>query len=77
MNSKIKSAVAAGILLASAIAFPDAQADAARGKALYANRCSGCHSVDLNPTRPMHRGVVGRRVGDVASLRYSSALRGI
>ena len=80
MHSKIKSVLAACVLVGSAIAFPDAHAhahvDAVRGKALYANRCSGCHSVEFNRTGPMHRGVVGRRVGGVTSFRYSPALTG-
>lgn len=76
MNSTIKSAMVACVLLASVTGFPDAQADAARGVALYASRCSGCHSVDFNRTGPLHRGVVGRRVGGVTSYRYSPALSG-
>lgn len=68
--------LAAGVLVVSAIAFPDAEANAVRGNALYDRVCTGCHSVDFNRTGPMHRGVVGRRVGGVASFRYSSALKG-
>ena len=76
MNSKIKSALAASVLVASAIAFPDAQANSVRGKALYDRVCLGCHSVEFNRTGPLHRGVVGRRVGGVPSYRYSPALKG-
>ena len=75
MSPKIRSVLAAGVLVASAIAFPDAQADAVHGKALYDRVCSGCHSVDFNRTGPMHRGVVGRRVGGVTNFRYSPALK--
>lgn len=75
MNSKIKSGLAACLLVASAIAFPDAQADAVRGEALYANRCRGCHSVEFNRTGPLHRGVVGRRVGRVPHFKYSPELK--
>ena len=76
MNSKIKSGWVACWLVACAMVFPEAQADAVRGEALYANRCSGCHHTDINRTGPMHRGVVGRRVGGVRSFRYSPALKG-
>lgn len=76
MISKIKSGFVASLLVVSALAFSDVYADAVRGEALYANRCSGCHSVEFNRTGPLHRGVVGRRVGGVASFRYSPALRG-
>ena len=75
MSAKIKLAVGACVLVASAIAFPDAHADAQRGKALYAGLCSGCHHTDINRTGPMHRGVVGRRVGGLKSFRYSPALK--
>ena len=75
MRSKIKLAVGMCVLVASAIAFPDAYADVERGKSLYASRCSGCHHPDINRTGPMHRGVVGRRVGGVKSFRYSEALK--
>jgi len=49
--------------------------DAAKGKALYDARCSGCHSVDRNRVGPMHRGVVGRKAGSVPGYDYSPALR--
>ena len=76
MNLKVTSGLAACVLAVSTIAFREAQADAMRGEALYANRCSGCHHTDINRTGPMHRGVVGRRVGGVRSFRYSPALKG-
>ena len=76
MNSRLRSVLAACVLIASAVAFPDAQANAVRGHELYDRVCTGCHSVEYNRTGPMHRGVVGRRVGGVATFRYSLALRG-
>lgn len=48
---------------------------AARGQALYGERCAGCHSVDANDAGPMHRGVLGRTAGSVPGFEYSSALR--
>ena len=50
-------------------------ADAQRGEELYGNRCSGCHSVEMNRIGPKHRGVVGREAGSVADYDYSEALR--
>jgi cytochrome c len=47
----------------------------AADKAVYEAKCGGCHSVDANRVGPMHRGVVGRRVGSVAGYSYSPALR--
>jgi cytochrome c len=44
-------------------------------KAMYEAKCGGCHSVDANRIGPMHRGVVGRRIGSVVGYPYSSALR--
>lgn len=47
----------------------------AADKAVYESKCGGCHSVDDNRVGPMHRGVVGRRVGSVAGYSYSPALQ--
>lgn len=51
-------------------------ASAQRGKLLYESRCVACHSVDTNRVGPLHRGVLGRRVGTVPGFAYSDALRG-
>jgi len=48
----------------------------ARGKELYESRCTACHSLDHSRIGPAHRGVFGRRAGQVAGFEYSSALRG-
>ncbi len=50
-------------------------ASADRGKTLYGSRCVACHSVDANRVGPLHRGVLGRRVGSVPGFAYSDALR--
>jgi cytochrome c len=50
-------------------------ADATRGEQLYESRCFGCHAIDANRIGPMHRGVVGRKVGTAAGFAYSPALR--
>jgi cytochrome c len=49
--------------------------DAARGKELYESRCTACHSLDHSRIGPAHRGVFGRRAGQVAGFDYSKALR--
>jgi cytochrome c len=46
-----------------------------RGAALYQAKCSACHSLDSNRVGPLHRGVVGRKAGKVASFNYSPALQ--
>lgn len=54
-----------------------AAGDAKLGQALFADRCSACHSA--NPTRkpgPSLEGVCGRRAGTVPNYSYSAALRG-
>jgi cytochrome c len=48
--------------------------DAERGKGLYEQKCTACHSVDANSTGPRHRSVFGRRAGTVEDYRYSLAL---
>ena len=49
--------------------------DPKQGKALYMNKCYGCHSVDANRVGPMHRGVFGRKAGSVPGYAYSPALK--
>jgi cytochrome c len=48
---------------------------AARGKELYESRCTACHSLDRSRIGPAHRGVFGRRAGQVVGYDYSEALR--
>lgn len=49
--------------------------DAARGETLYAAKCGGCHSLDMNRIGPSHRGVVGRKAGSAPKFAYSPALK--
>src|SRR5262245_37950789 len=51
------------------------RADAARGMTLYEQRCTACHSIELNRIGPKHRGVVGRRSGSVPNFSYTAAFR--
>lgn len=48
--------------------------DAARGMALYQERCTACHAIDSNKIGPAHRGVMGRRVGGLPGYKYSDEL---
>jgi cytochrome c len=45
--------------------------DAARGMALYQQRCTACHAVDSSKIGPAHRGIMGRRVGGLPGYKYS------
>ena len=53
-----------------------AAGDADRGKALYATKCSACHSLDYNGVGPAHKGVFGRKAGSAEGYAYSPALQG-
>jgi cytochrome c len=68
-------ACAAGQEQASAQAPQRARADAVRGRTLYEQRCTACHSIDANRIGPKHRGVVGRRSGSVPNFAYTAAFR--
>jgi cytochrome c len=50
--------------------------DAARGKAVFDKRCTGCHAMEADREGPRLGGVFGRRAGSVAGFSYSSALKG-
>jgi cytochrome c len=50
--------------------------DAARGKAVFNKRCTGCHSLDINGEGPKLAGVYGRKAGSVAGFEYSQGLKG-
>lgn len=51
------------------------QGNAARGKALFQDQCSGCHSLDSNNEGPRLRGVYGRTSGSAPGYDYSPALK--
>ena len=45
------------------------------GAAIFARRCSGCHTLDRDMEGPRLGGVVGRAAGTVATFEYSAALK--
>jgi cytochrome c len=49
--------------------------DAARGKAVYERRCTGCHAMDGDREGPRLGGVFGRKAGSVAGFEYSAGLK--
>jgi cytochrome c len=49
--------------------------DPARGKALFENRCVGCHSLAQNREGPRLQGIFTRASGSVADYAYSPALK--
>jgi len=48
--------------------------DALRGKALYEQTCTACHSVDVHKVGPAHKGVFGRRAGGAEGYKYSDVM---
>ena len=66
------------LIFAAIIVFPRmsrAEADTDRGKQLFENRCTGCHSLDQDKEGPRLRGVYGRQAGKVSGFQYSAALQ--
>ena len=51
------------------------QGDAARGKAVFEKRCTGCHALNQNREGPRLLGVYGRTAGSVEGFDYSVSLR--
>jgi cytochrome c len=51
------------------------EGDAARGRALFEKRCTGCHSLEKNKQGPNLQGVYGRTSGTAAGYAYSDALK--
>jgi cytochrome c len=49
--------------------------DAARGKAVFEKRCTGCHAMEANREGPKLAGVFGRKAGGVARFAYSAGLK--
>ena len=45
------------------------------GKALFENRCGGCHALDRDKEGPRLGGVYGRTSGAVEAFQYSEALK--
>jgi cytochrome c len=50
--------------------------DAARGKALFERRCTGCHALNEDHEGPRLAGVYGRKAGSVPGFDYSEGLKG-
>lgn len=71
---RIKKAGAMVAVTAIAISTPTFAQDAAAGAKLYQQRCSTCHSLDVNKIGPKHRGVVGRKSASVPGYAYSKPL---
>ncbi|MGD0444793.1 MAG: heme-binding domain-containing protein [Edaphobacter sp.] len=49
--------------------------DAARGKAVFEKRCTGCHAMEADREGPRLAGVFGRKAGGVAGFNYSTGLK--
>jgi cytochrome c len=49
--------------------------DAARGKAVFEKRCTGCHTMEADREGPKLARVYGRRAGSVAGFNYSAGLK--
>lgn len=62
-------------LLAGAAAQAQDNRQIAMGQRVWQQRCTECHTLDVDDTGPHHRGVFGRRAGSVKGYDYSRALR--
>ncbi|MCY1292139.1 Cytochrome c2 [compost metagenome] len=71
-----KQLLAAGLALASSLAF--AQGDATRGQALFAAQCGFCHSAEAGKhlLGPSLHGVYGRASARAPGFGYSAPLKG-
>jgi len=49
--------------------------DAARGKAVFEKRCTGCHAIEADREGPRLAGVFGRKAGSVTGFVYSAGLK--
>jgi cytochrome c len=56
---------------------PPDDGDAARGKAVFEKRCTGCHALDADHKGPKLAGVYGRKAGSVAGFTYSNGLKNL
>ncbi|MYN30473.1 c-type cytochrome [Duganella levis] len=62
-------------LLLAATAQAQDNRQIAQGQRVWQQRCTECHTLDVDDTGPHHRGVFGRRAGSVKGYDYSRALR--
>ena len=51
--------------------------DAARGRAVFEKRCTGCHAREADREGPRLAGVFGRKAGSVAGFTYSTGLKNL
>jgi cytochrome c len=51
------------------------EGDAARGKAVFERRCTGCHAMNVDREGPRLTGVYGRKAGSVPNFNYSAGLK--
>jgi cytochrome c len=51
--------------------------DAARGKAVFEKRCTGCHAMNADREGPRLAGVYGRKAGSVTGFNYSAGLKNL
>ena len=51
--------------------------DAAKGKAVFEKRCTGCHAMDADREGPRLVGVYGRKAGSVPGFTYSAGLKNL
>lgn len=78
---RVAAIVGVSMLTFGLVGFPmlsraaDGGGDAVRGKVLFEERCTGCHSLDLDKEGPRLRGVYGRKAGSVATFQYSDAMK--
>lgn len=75
MNRSLSHCFAAAALATVHVPPAHAAGDATAGKALYAERCAACHSLQLNGVGPTHKNLIGRRAGTVPGYSYSPALK--
>lgn len=76
MSQALPRLVAAALAgVAATAAHAQTLGDAARGRMLYEQRCSACHSVNANRVGPAHAGIYGRIAGTAPGYDYSPALR--
>ena len=63
------------VLLSVVAGTAQAAGDAAEGKLLYQDLCTGCHAAETHGVGPKHVAVVGRKAASQAGYTYSAALK--
>lgn len=75
MWTQLHRAAVVAAAISTAFAAPAAAQDAAKGKAVFESRCTGCHSLATNRIGPALGTVFGRAAGTHPGFSYSSALK--